>query len=123
MEEKAETISNEGITEAERTRFNSDFELYVGEDVEKERLKELMNVVKGNLKEIRISQYEENSYADEKEPLEYRLGIERGKDNSELAERFIEYIDEKLNQNCSVRLEYDETTGLVNNVYIRKNVQ
>lgn len=73
MEEKAETISNEGITEAERTRFNSDFELYVGEDVEKERLKELMNVVKGNLKEIRISQYEENSYADEKEPLEYRL--------------------------------------------------
>ncbi len=123
MEEKAETISNEGITEAERTRFNSDFELYVGEDVEKERLKELMNVVKGNLKEIRISEYEENSYADEKEPLEYRLGIERGKDNSELAERFIEYIDEKLNQNCSVRLEYDETTGLVNNVYIRKNVQ
>ena len=123
MEEKAETISNEGITEAERTRFNSDFELYVGEDVEKERLKELMNVVKGNLKEIRISQYEENSYADEKEPLEYRLGIERGKDNSELAERFIEYIDEKINQNCSVRLEYDETTGLVNNVYIRKNVQ
>lgn len=123
MEEKAETISNEGITEAERTRFNSDFELYVGEDVENERLKELMNVVKGNLKEIRISEYEENSYADEKEPLEYRLGIERGKDNSELAERFIEYIDENLNQNCTVRLEYDETTGLVNNVYIRKNVQ
>ena len=122
MKEKAETISNEGITEAERTRFNSDFELYVGEDVEKERLKELMNVVKGNLKEIRISEYEEeNSYSDEKVPLEYRLGIERGTDNSELAERFIAYMEENLNQNFSVRLEYDETTGLVNNVYIRKN--
>lgn len=122
MKEKAETISNEGITEAERTRFNSDFELYVGEDVEKERLKELMNVVKGNLKEIRISEYEEeNSYSDEKVPLEYRLGIERGTDNSELAERFIAYMEENLNQNCTVRLEYDETTGLVNNVYIRKN--
>ena len=123
MKEKAEVISNEGITEAERIRFNSDFELYVGEDVQVERLKELMNVVEGNLKEIRISEYEEDSYSDEKEPLEYRLGIERGTDNSELAERFIEYMDENLRENCSVRLEYDQTTGLVNNIYIRKNVQ
>ncbi len=122
MKEKAETISNEGITEAERTRFNSDFELYVGEDVNVGRLKELMNVVKANLKEIKISEYEEKSYSDEREPLEYRLGIERGTNNSELAERFIEYIDENIKQNCSVRLEYDETTGLVNNVYIRKKV-
>ena len=44
--------------------------------------------------------------------------IERDVDNTELAESVIDYIEEKYTQEFSVRLEYEETTGLVNNIYI-----
>ena len=118
--EKVEDISNEGtVTEVERTRFNFDFELFEGENVTKDRVKELAQFVQGNLKDIRITQYEEQSgNSDERIPLEYRLIIERNTDNSELVERFVNYIDEGRSDNFSVRLEYDETTGLVSDVYV-----
>ena len=117
MEEELDDISGEGnVTEIEKNRFNSTFELFEGEDITKERVEELINIAKENLADVRISNYKEQG--DEKLPLEYRLVIERGTDNSELAENVIAYIDEKYNEDFSVRLEYDETTGLVNNIYI-----
>ncbi len=117
MEEELDDISGEGnVTEVEKNRFNSTFELFEGEDITKERVEELINIAKENLADVRISNYKEQG--DEKLPLEYRLVIERGTDNSELAENVIAYIDEKYNEDFSVRLEYDETTGLVNNIYI-----
>ena len=117
MEEELDDISGEGnVTEVEKNRFNSTFELFEGEDITKERVEELINIAKENLADVRISNYKEQG--DEKLPLEYRLVIERGTDNSELAENVIAYIEEKYNEDFSVRLEYDETTGLVNNIYI-----
>ena len=117
MEKELDDISgDENVTELEKNRFNSTFELFEGEDITKERVEELINIAKENLADVRISNYQEER--NEKIPLEYRLVIEKGTDNSELAESVIAYIEEKYNQNFSVRLEYDETTGLVNNIYI-----
>lgn len=120
MQRQAEDISSEGtITELERTRFNSNFEFFEGENITKERVQELIELVKGDLGDIRITQYEEQTGgSQEKIPLQYRIVVERNTDNSELAENFINYIEEGRYNNFSVTLEYDETTGLVNNIYV-----
>lgn len=116
-EEELDDISNGGIvTEAERNRFNSTFELFEGEHISKERVEELINLAKEDLGEVRISNYREEREG--RIPLEYRLVIERNTDNSELAKSVIDYIEENYSEEFSIRLEYDDTTGLVNNIYM-----
>lgn len=116
-EEELDDLSGEGnVTELEKNRFNSTFELFEGEHITKERVEELIDIVKENLGDVRITNYREQG--EERIPTEYRLVIERGVQNTELAESVIAYIEEKYAQEFSVRLEYDETTGLVNNIYI-----
>lgn len=116
-EEELDDLSNEGIvTEVERNRFNSTFELFEGENISKERVEELINLAKEDLGEVRVSNYREEREG--RIPLEYRLVIQRNTDNSELAKSVIEYIEENYSEEFSIRLEYDDTTGLVNNIYI-----
>ena len=116
MEEELDDLSGENVTEVEKNRFNSIFELYEGEHITKERVEELIGVAKGDLQDVRITNYREQE--EERFPLEFRLVIERGTENVDLAESVVAYIEEKYTQEFSVRLEYDETTGLVNSVYI-----
>ena len=116
-EEELDDLSGEGnVTELEKNRFNSTFELFEGEHITKERVEELIDIAKENLGDVRITNYREQG--EERIPTEYRLVIERGVQNTELAESVIAYIEEKYAQEFSIRLEYDETTGLVNNIYI-----
>ena len=118
MEEELDDLSGgEGtVTEVEKNRFNSTFELFEGENITKERIEELIDISKEDLKDVRITNYKEQR--DERIPLEYRLVIERGTENAELADSVITYIEENYRGEFSVRLEYDDTTGLVNNIYI-----
>lgn len=114
--ENAEEISNEGnVTELEKNKFNSNFEFYEGEEVSKEKIKDLINVAKYNLEDIRITKYEDDK---KEKPLEYKLIIKKDSENEELANEFMEYIEENSNSKYSVKLEYDDTTGLVNEIYI-----
>lgn len=114
--ENAEEISNEGnVTELEKNKFNSNFQFYEGEEVSKEKIKDLINVAKYNLEDIRITKYEDDK---KEKPLEYKLIIKKDSENEELANEFVEYIEENSNSKYSVKLEYDDTTGLVNEIYI-----
>lgn len=114
--ENAEEISNEGnVTELEKNKFNSNFQFYEGEEVSKEKIKDLINVAKYNLEDIRITKYEDDK---KEKPLEYKLIIKKDSENEELANEFMEYIEENSNSKYSVKLEYDDTTGLVNEIYI-----
>ena len=116
-EKELDDISENGnVTELEKNRFNSTFELFEGEHISKERIEELIHIAEENLGDVRVSNYREQG--EERIPLEYRLVIERGANNSELAESVIAYIEEKYSEEFSVRLEYDETTGLISNIYI-----
>ncbi len=116
-EKELDDISENGnVTELEKNRFNSTFELFEGEHISKERIEELIHIAEENLGDVRVSNYREQG--EERIPLEYRLVIERGTNNSELAESVIAYIEEKYSEEFSVRLEYDETTGLISNIYI-----
>lgn len=122
MMPEIENLESEGITEVERNRFNSNLQLFEGKNISKERIGELMNIAKGNLEDIRITQYkEQTSSSSDREPAEYKLVINRDSENVELAEQFVEYIKRGRDDNFSVKLEYDETTGLVSDVYITVN--
>lgn len=117
--ENADEISNEGnVTELEKNRFNSNFEFYEGGTVSKEKIKDLINVVKYNLEDIRITKYEDEK---KEKPLEYKLIIKKDNKNEELANEFLEYIEENSNSEYSVKMEYDNSTGLISEIYISAN--
>ena len=120
IKSKAENISSEGTTtEAEKTRFNSGLELFAGEKISEERIEDLINTAKNNLEDIKITKYDEESNSEKKDPLEYKLGIKKDARNEELANNFIAYIKEKGNGTYTVTMEYDQESGLINNIYIK----
>lgn len=120
MKKKAENVSSQGnVTEAEKTRFNSNFELYAGKEISQERILELVNVAKKHLKAVKITKYnEEDSSSDTKEPLEYKLVLEKDKENDQLGDKLIKKLEEQENNNFDVTMEYDDNTGLISNIYI-----
>ena len=79
--EEADDISGEGfISNAERNRFNSNFEFYEGKKVPKDNVLKLIEVTKNNLEEIRVTKYKEqknNSKNEEPEVEEYKLTIKK----------------------------------------------
>ena len=120
MKKKAENVSSQGnVTEAEKTRFNSNFELYAGKEISQERILELVNIAKKHLKAVKITKYnEEDSSSDTKEPLEYKLVLEKDKENDQLGDKLIKKLEEQENNNFDVTMEYDDNTGLISNIYI-----
>ena len=120
IKNEAENISSEGTTtEAEKTRFNSGLELFAGEKISEERIEDLINTAKNNLEDIKITKYDEESNSEKKDPLEYKLVIKKDAKNEELANNFIAYIKEKGNGTYTVTMEYDQESGLINNIYIK----
>ena len=120
IKNEAENISSEGMTtEAEKTRFNSGLELFAGEKISEERIEDLINTAKNNLEDIKITKYDEESNSEKKDPLEYKLVIKKDAKNEELANKFITYIKEKGNGTYTVTMEYDQESGLINNIYIK----
>ena len=45
--------------------------------------------------------------------------IKKDAKNEELANKFITYIKEKGNGTYTVTMEYDQESGLINNIYIK----
>ncbi len=120
IKSEAENISSEGTTtEAEKTRFNSGLELFAGEKISEERIEDLINTAKNNLEDIKITKYDEESNSEKKDPLEYKLVIKKDAKNEELANNFIAYIKEKGNGTYTVTMEYNQESGLINNIYIK----
>ena len=117
IEEELEEISDEGVTETEKIRFNSDFQLFEGNNLSKERIIELLNLKKNNIQNITVSQYQEQT-TNQRIPLEYQLEIHKEEGNTQKVENFINILKQSQYNLFSVRLEYDEETGFINNVYI-----
>lgn len=122
MKESMAQITEGGmITEAEKNRFNAMFEFYQGEELEKENIQKMMNVVKDNLKEIKIMEYEERSGSNtEPKPKTYLIVIEKNKKNEDLANLLLQNIEGSNNSSdkYSVKIEYNENNGLVENIIL-----
>ena len=122
IEEGMAQITEGGmITEAEKNRFNAMFEFYQGDELEKEDIKKMMEVVKDNLKEIKIMEYEEKrGSSTEPKPKTYLIVIEKNKKNEDLANLLLQNLEGSNNNSdkYSVKIEYNENNGLVENIIL-----
>ena len=122
-EPKEEEIQNNtNTTEAERNRFNSQFEFCVGENIDKKNIKKLIEIAEENLESVKITEYKEKEREDSPlEPKQYKLVIKKDNKNEELANNLTKYIEESKEEKFSVEIKYNEKTGLVENIFITVN--
>ena len=100
-------IEGNGVTEIERNRFNSRFEILKGENLENETILKLIDAIKDNFADIEIASN-----------TELRLKIERFNKNEEAVTKLSNFIEENRNKKYNVTIEYDEETGLVNAILL-----
>ena len=90
------------ITEAEKNRFNSNFEILQGENIDKDGILEIVEIIKNNFLNLEVAS-----------STVLKIEISQTESNPDLVERFKTYIEERRNMTYDVGVEYDETTDLV----------
>lgn len=102
-----QTIESIGITETEKKRFNSNFEILQGENLEYQAVLNLINAIKENFIDIEIISN-----------TELRLKLDRTTKNEKLTEILTAFIEENKNKKYNAKVEYDKDTGLVSNIIL-----
>ena len=105
------TLQASGVTEAERSRYNSQFEILKGQDLDADRVLEVFNAINDY-----ISNYEVVS------GTELRVMLDRNNKNEDAITTLTNFIEENGNEKYTIDFEYDETTGLVSNLFLTINV-
>lgn len=95
------------VTETQRNRYNSKFEMLQANDLEKENAKELIDSLKDSLNGFEVVSNKE-----------IRLKIEQAKSDSKAIEQLKKFIEENGGIKYNAKVEYDETTGLVNGMLL-----
>ena len=99
-------LNSEGISETEKNRFNSNFELLKGENLSGERVLQTIQIVKNNIDDIEIIS-----------DKELKIGIVRNGGNDEIVETLTKFFEANNRKNYNVSIEYDEN-GLVNQLVL-----
>ena len=95
-------LEGEGISETEKNRFNSKFEIIEGENLDTENMLRIFEVIKDN---IANSQTVSNK--------ELKIEISREDKNEDLVKALEEFIRNDEKRKYNTKVEYDEETGLV----------
>ena len=96
-----------GITETEKNRFNSKFEILQGENLDSNAMLRLIDAIRENFIEIEVVSN-----------TEVKLKLDRFKNNEEVANTLTSFIEENKNRKFNTKVEYDEETGLVINILL-----
>ncbi len=96
-----------GVTEAEKNRFNSKFEILQGENLESSNILNLIQAIENNFIDMEVISN-----------TELRLKLDRANKNQEVVTTLTSFIEENKNRKYNVKVEYDQTTGLVNGVIL-----
>lgn len=96
-----------GVTETEKNRFNSQFEMLKGENLKGENILNLIEATKENLTNFEVVSN-----------TELKLKIERNNSNEEIVNTLTTFIEENKNRDYNVDIEYDDETGLVNYIVL-----
>ena len=99
-------LNSEGISETEKNRFNSNFELLKGENLSGESVLQTIQIVKNNIDDIEIIS-----------DKELKIGIVRNGGNDEIVETLTKFFEANNRKNYNVSIEYDEN-GLVNQLVL-----
>ena len=121
------------VTDIERKRFNSQFEFFQTENLTTDNIKELLQIVENNLKDMKIvlknGEIEEldinKMEKDSKEAAEYKksisevqLSIKQDSNNEQKQEDILKFLEYNNSNKYTVSLEYDED-GLVNTIKMK----
>lgn len=100
---KEEQVLQAGITQTERNRFNSQFEILQGENLQNADVLKIIDAIKQNLNDMELITN-----------TELRLKLDRLNHNDELVTQISSFIEQQESgRKYTVTVEYDETTGLV----------
>lgn len=100
LNEKIE-FGNIEISESEKNRFNSNFEILQGENIKSEDVLNVIDIIKENVIDLQVVSNNE-----------LKIEISRSGSNEKLVKSLEEFIKKDNSRNYNVKLEYDEN-GLV----------
>lgn len=91
----------DGVSEAEKTRFNSKFEILQGESLSAEAVLNTINIIKENFYDLQVVSNNE-----------LKIEINRNNSNEQLVKTLEDFIQKDKSRNYDVKIEYDDETGL-----------
>lgn len=99
---KQQNIEAGGITETEKNRFNSKFEILKGEELDNENVLKVVEAVKDNIINAQVDTNEE-----------IKIEISRNESNQDIEKSLEKYIKKEKDKKYDIKIEYDEDTELV----------
>lgn len=90
------------ITETEKNRFNSKFEILAGENLDNENVLKVVEGLKENVLKAQVGSNQE-----------IKVEVNKDSNNEEVGRALEKYIKEKEDTKYNVTIEHDENTGLV----------
>lgn len=95
-------LERTGVSETEKNRFNSKFEILEGEELDNEKILEVIKVVEENLKNIEVVSNKK-----------LKMEISQTEKNEKLGKAVENFIEKDKNRKYNLSVEYDDDTGLV----------
>lgn len=102
-----QVIQAMGVTETERNRFNSKFEILQGDNLQSESVLKLIDAIKENLIDMEVVTN-----------TELKLKLDRFNKNEEVATTLSSFVEERKDKRYNAKVEYDESTGLVSDIVL-----
>lgn len=97
-----EDITVDGVTETEKNRFNSRFEIFKSENLDKEELEKVLESIKENLVGMKV---QSNTVL--------KLEMSMNESNENTYNKIINFVKNSKDKKYNVNIEYDNDTGLV----------
>ena len=105
--ENGYVIQGEGITEVEKNRFNSQFEIIQGIELDATTVVGSINSIRNNLFNMKVVDSEH-----------LNLEIDRQQKNEEIADTLIKFIEDNKNEKYNIKVEYNNENGLVDYIVL-----
>lgn len=105
--QNVQILEEEGISETEKNRFNSKFEILAGENIDSENMLKILEIIKENLINLQTVSNET-----------LKIEIDKNNKNIELGQTLEEFIKKEKNRKYNVSVEYNNETGLIEYVVL-----
>ena len=100
-------IDTSEISEVQKKRFNSELEILQGEELYGERILQIIDIIGDSITNLEVVSN-----------MELRIELDKGHGNEELTQILKDFLEKNKSRKYSVAVEYDENTGLVNNLML-----
>ena len=100
--EEGQNIESTGVTETEKTRYNSQFEMLRGQNLDAERVLNAINASQNYINNLEVVSN-----------TELRIVLDRSTNNPEVVTTLQAFMEEHGRETYNIDVDYDENTGLV----------